>query len=138
IKEETIIRVEQVFDSLLKSKQMLNDLYQCARSISDNICNKIINVNEKATNLIHELKECLIKISSGTEKFNEKAINFSQELRECLIKIRSGTEKVNILESKIEQLENSILSKDSVMGFINKHRSIFIKTELISVLTTNK
>ncbi|CAG8704605.1 8013_t:CDS:1, partial [Ambispora gerdemannii] len=121
IKEETIIRVEQVFDELLESKLRLNDLYQCAHSVSEQISDDIYD-----------------EINNHSQQIEKKTVNFIYELKECLIKVRSDTAEIDILDSSIQQLENSILSKDSVMGFINKHQSIFIKTELISVLKTNK
>ena len=37
LNEETIIRVDQVFDELFESKQRLNDLFNDAQSVSDRI-----------------------------------------------------------------------------------------------------
>ncbi|CAG8469143.1 12020_t:CDS:1 [Ambispora leptoticha] len=118
IKEDTIIRAVQIFDNLSKSKQKLRDLWQCADSISDQISNDVYD-----------------EIDKYAQQVKKKEASYMHELRECLIEVRSGITDISILESKIEQLRNSI---SPIMAFVNKHQSIFIKLELISVLKANK
>ncbi|CAG8615968.1 4350_t:CDS:1 [Ambispora gerdemannii] len=121
LNEETIIRVEQLFDSLIKSKQSLNDLHESAKSISDFLPEIILN----------EINTYLTKVSTEEAKFR-------RELAESLVKVRSGKEGIDKLESKLKQFENGALSKQSIIEFIDNHRLIYTKIEFISALKANE
>ncbi|PKK69930.1 hypothetical protein RhiirC2_747531 [Rhizophagus irregularis] len=107
LSEETILRVDQVFDGLSESKQRLNDLYNDAQSTSDFIMDKVF---AQISNRVQEVR------------INEE--NFRRELAECLVKVRSG--KINIieLENKLKKFHKSVLSKNSMMEFFRQHRSV--------------
>ncbi|CAB4418188.1 unnamed protein product [Rhizophagus irregularis] len=121
LSEETILRVEQVFDGLSESKQRLNDLYNDAQSTSDFIMDKVF-----------------AQISNRVQEVRINEANFRRELAECLVKVRSG--KINIieLENKLKKFHKSILSKNSMMEFFRQHRSVSTLAELVPILKTKR
>ncbi|RIA81664.1 hypothetical protein C1645_547454 [Glomus cerebriforme] len=121
LNEEAILKVDQIYDDLFKSKQKLNDLYNDAQSISDLVPDKI-----------------LIEINKRVEVVRLEEARFRQEFAECLIKIRSGKDNINELESKMEIFQKSILSKDSIIEFIDKHRFVSTKADLVHTLKAKK
>ncbi|CAB5343914.1 unnamed protein product [Rhizophagus irregularis] len=121
LNEETILRVEQVFDGVSESKQRLNDLYNDAQSTSDFIMDKVF-----------------AQISNRVQEVRINEANFRRELAECLVKVRSG--KINIieLENKLKKFHKSILSKNSMMEFFRQHRSVSTLAELVPILKTKR
>ncbi|POG62851.1 hypothetical protein GLOIN_2v1882581 [Rhizophagus irregularis DAOM 181602=DAOM 197198] len=121
LSEETILRVEQVFDGLSESKQRLNDLYNDAQSTSNFIMDKVF-----------------AQISNRVQEVRINEANFRRELAECLVKVRSG--KINIieLENKLKKFHKSILSKNSMMEFFRQHRSVSTLAELVPILKTKR
>ncbi|CAB5380075.1 unnamed protein product [Rhizophagus irregularis] len=123
LSEETILRVDQVFDGLSESKQRLNDLYNDAQSTSDFIMDKVF---AQISNRVQEVR------------INEE--NFRRELAECLVKVRSG--KINIieLENKLKKFHKSVLSKNSMMEFFRQHRSVstLLNCDIFILLDNNE
>jgi len=109
--------VDQVFDHLLKSKQRLNDLYNDAQSIVDHISDKIFD-----------------GISNHVQKFKIEEAKFRQELANRLVKVRSGRGSISDLESSIESFQKGVLSKSSVVSFVNKYRAVSMKADSILTL----
>ncbi|RIA85230.1 hypothetical protein C1645_697960 [Glomus cerebriforme] len=116
--EEAVLRVEQVFDSLSESKQRLNDLSNEAQFISNH---QIFN---EINNYIQEVKV--------------KEARLRSELAECLVKIRSGEGNINEFESVIRTFQKSILSKDSIIRFIQQYRSVSVSADLLLALKAKK
>ncbi|CAG8838381.1 18701_t:CDS:2, partial [Gigaspora margarita] len=74
LSEETILRVEQIFNDLFKSKQKLNDLHNDVKSISQFIPDELFD-----------------EISKHVQEVNLEEARFRRELSTCLINIRSET-----------------------------------------------
>ncbi|KAF0561997.1 p-loop containing nucleoside triphosphate hydrolase [Gigaspora margarita] len=89
LNEKIILKVEQVFDNFLKSKKILNDLYNDAQIISDHIQHKTLDEIEKHVQHI-EIGET----------------NIRKELADCLIEVRSGRCDINEIEKKITKFQN--------------------------------
>ncbi|CAB4395285.1 unnamed protein product [Rhizophagus irregularis] len=119
--EETILKIEQVFDGLSESKQRLYDLYHDAKSTSDLIPNKIFD-----------------EINNYRQMFREEGSRFKHELAESLVKIRSGKSNTIEFENIIKKFQKGILSKDSIMTYIQQHRSISIKADLVHAIKSEK
>ncbi|CAG8512122.1 11302_t:CDS:1, partial [Acaulospora colombiana] len=117
LSEQTILRVEQVFDDFLKSKKMLNDLYDDARSISD-----------------HILDETLSEIEKRMQDTKIEETNFRQKLANSLVRVRSGRCNIDEIEQRIINFQKSMLSNESIGAFIRKYNSISKKAELIFTL----
>ncbi|CAG8745182.1 2108_t:CDS:1, partial [Acaulospora colombiana] len=97
LNEQTILRVEQIFDDFLKSKKMLNDLRDEARSISDHILDVTLHIIEKRVQ---------------DTKIEET--NFRNKLADSLILVRSGRCNINEIERRISDFQKSILSDESI------------------------
>ncbi|RIA87173.1 hypothetical protein C1645_714063 [Glomus cerebriforme] len=116
--EEAIIKVDQSYNDLFESKQRLNDLFDDANSISHLISDT--NFNE---------------INNRVKEVRIEEERFKRELAECLVKIRSGKGNINELEEKFQK---SILSKSSITEFIDRHRSVSTKVDMIHTLRAKK
>ncbi|CAG8832841.1 4547_t:CDS:1, partial [Gigaspora margarita] len=101
------------------SKKILNDLYNDAQIISDHIQHKTLDEIEKHVQHI-EIEET----------------NIRKELADYLIEVRSGRCDINEIEKKITKFQEGILSKESILTFINKYKSVHEKANLISNLKT--
>ncbi|RIA81663.1 hypothetical protein C1645_881488 [Glomus cerebriforme] len=121
MEKETILKVELIFENLSNSKQRLNDLLNDAQLISHLIPDTIFN-----------------EIDNRVQEVRIEEARFRQELAECLIKIRSGKVNINELESKIKKFQKSILFKETIMAFIDKHRSVSKMVNLILILKTKR
>ncbi|CAG8560709.1 5618_t:CDS:2, partial [Scutellospora calospora] len=119
LNEEIILKVEQVFDKFLKSKKMLNDLYNDAQIISDYI-----------------QYETLDQIEKHVQHVEIEETNIRKELADCLVEIRSGKCDINEIEKKITKFQESILSKESITAFTKKYKSVQEKANLIFNLKT--
>ncbi|RGB27690.1 hypothetical protein C1646_657927 [Rhizophagus diaphanus] len=119
--EETILRVEQVFDGLSESKQRLNDLYNDAQTIFDLIQDEVFD-----------------QISNRVKMVRRHEAKFRRELAECLVKVRSGISNINELEKKLNQFHNSVLSKNSMTKFLRQHHSVSTLAELVLILKTKR
>jgi GTPase SAR1 family protein len=121
LSEETVLRVEQVFDGLSESKQKLNDLYDDAQSISDLIPDKDFD-----------------QISSRVKEVGINEAKFRHELADCLVKVRSGKCNFGELENKLKIFQEGNLSKASIMKFIQQHRLVSTLAELVLILKAKK
>ncbi|CAG8733583.1 477_t:CDS:2, partial [Racocetra fulgida] len=119
LNEESILKVEQVFDNFLKSKKMLNDLYNDAQIISDYI-----------------KYETLDEIEKHVQHVEIEETNIRKELADCLVEVRSGKCDTNEIEKKITKFQESILSKESILTFIKKYKIVQEKANLIFNLKT--
>jgi GTPase SAR1 family protein len=119
--DETILRVEQAFDDLSESKQRLNDLCIDAQSIFDLIPDEVF---DKINNRVKEVR------------INEA--KFRRELAECLVKVRSGKSNISELENKLKIFHKGVLSKNSMMEFIQQHRLVSTLAELVLILKAKK
>ncbi|KAF0530837.1 p-loop containing nucleoside triphosphate hydrolase [Gigaspora margarita] len=117
LSEETILRVDQIFNDLFKSKQKLNDLHNDVKSISQFIPDELFD-----------------EISKHVQKVNLEEAKFRSELSKCLINIRSGEDNHNKLENNIQTFQQSVLSETSIASFINKYKSVSMKADLIPIL----
>ncbi|GBC01566.1 hypothetical protein RclHR1_04230011 [Rhizophagus clarus] len=121
LSEETILRVEQVFDDLSESKQRLNDLYNDARSISELILDKVSD-----------------QISNRVQEVRQNEAKFRCELAECLVKVRSGKSNISELENKLKIFHEGVLSKSFMTEFIHQHRLVSTLAELVPILKAKK
>jgi GTPase SAR1 family protein len=119
--EEIILKIEQIFDDLFKSKETLNDLFNDAKSISNLISDKIF---DEINNHVHEVKL--------------EDTKFRKELAENLVKIRSGKNNIDELDNIIKTFQDGVLSKNSIMNFINKYQSISAKAIFVLTLKEKK
>ncbi|CAG8803876.1 671_t:CDS:2, partial [Cetraspora pellucida] len=115
--DDTIERVDRTFTDLFKSKQKLYDLYNDANLISHFIPDKLFN-----------------EINNFVQNVNSEETKFRRKLSECLINIRSGKKDINKLEDMINEFQQSVLSETSITLFINKHKSISTKADLLPIL----
>ncbi|CAG8722421.1 34411_t:CDS:2 [Gigaspora margarita] len=114
LNEETISRVENIFDELSESKCMLKDLYDDAQTISR-----------------HVLDETLSKINLTMKNFKIEEAKFRSILAKCLIDIRSGRSEVSEIEGLLKKFQSGMLSINSTKRFIHKYRNISDKANLI-------
>ncbi|RGB27693.1 hypothetical protein C1646_819606 [Rhizophagus diaphanus] len=121
LSEETILRVEQVFDGLSESKQRLNDLYNDAQSTSDFIMDEVFD-----------------QINNRVQEVSINEAKFRRELAECLVKVRSGKIDINELEKKLKKFHKSVLSKTSMTEFLRQHHSVSKLAELVPILKTKR
>ncbi|PKY41532.1 hypothetical protein RhiirA4_441362 [Rhizophagus irregularis] len=119
--EEIVLKIEQVFDGLLKPKQRLNDLFNDAKSISNLIPDNIFD-----------------EINNHVQEFRLEEAKFRKEFAESLVKIRSGKSNIDELESIMKKFQKGILSKSSIMAFIDRYRSVSTKADLVLALNTKK
>ncbi|RIB02389.1 hypothetical protein C2G38_1991421 [Gigaspora rosea] len=117
LSKETILRVEQIFNDLFKSKQKLNDLHNDVKSISQFISDELFD-----------------EINKHVQEVNLEEAKFRRELSQCLINIRSGKDSHNKLENNIKPFQQSVLSETSIASFINKYKSVSIKADLLPIL----
>ncbi|PKY30468.1 hypothetical protein RhiirB3_374463 [Rhizophagus irregularis] len=101
-----VLKIEQFFDGLLKPKQRLNDLFNDAKSISNLIPDNIFD-----------------EINNHVQEFRLEEAKFRKEFAESLVKIRSGKSNIDELESIMKKFQKGILSKSSIMDFIDRYRS---------------
>ncbi|CAG8789652.1 9112_t:CDS:1 [Cetraspora pellucida] len=118
LNEQTILRIERVFDDFLKSKKKLNDLYNDAQLISDHIPNDTFDEIEKYVRHI-EIEET----------------NIRKELADCLVEVRSGKSDISEIEQYICKFHD-MLSKDSILAFIKKYKTVDEKASLMLTLKT--
>ncbi|RGB32327.1 hypothetical protein C1646_743944 [Rhizophagus diaphanus] len=121
LNEEIVLKIEQVFDGLLKPKQRLNDLFNDAKSISNLIPDNIFD-----------------EINNHVQEFRLEEAKFRKEFAESLVKIRSGKSNNDELESIMKKFQKGILSKSSIMAFIDRYRSVSTKADLVLALKTKK
>ncbi|RGB27696.1 hypothetical protein C1646_673797 [Rhizophagus diaphanus] len=121
LSEETILKVERVFDGLSESKQKLNDLYNDAQSTSNFIMDGVFN-----------------QISDRVQEVRTKEAKFRRELAECLIKVGSGKINIMELEKKLNKFHKSVLSKNSMVQFFRQHDSVSKLAELVPRLNTKR
>ncbi|CAB4395287.1 unnamed protein product [Rhizophagus irregularis] len=117
LSEETILRVEQVFDGLSESKQRLNNLYNNAQSTSDFIMDEVFD-----------------QINNRVEEVSINEAKFRRELAECLIKVRSvpglNTNRVELLgkNSTIEYILHKYSDSDIFIFLDNDKYIVDINT----------
>ncbi|POG59166.1 hypothetical protein GLOIN_2v1423914, partial [Rhizophagus irregularis DAOM 181602=DAOM 197198] len=116
-----VLKIEQFFDGLLKPKQRLNDLFNDAKSISNLIPDNIFD-----------------EINNYVQEFRLEEAKFRKEFAESLVKIRSGKSNIDELESIMKKFQKGILSKSSIMDFIDRYRSVSTKADLVLALKTKK
>ncbi|CAB5327258.1 unnamed protein product [Rhizophagus irregularis] len=116
-----VLKIEQFFDGLLKPKQRLNDLFNDAKSISNLIPDNIFD-----------------EINNHVQEFRLEEAKFRKEFAESLVKIRSGKSNIDELESIMKKFQKGILSKSSIMDFIDRYRSVSTKADLVLALKTKK
>ncbi|RGB22399.1 hypothetical protein C1646_776149 [Rhizophagus diaphanus] len=121
LSEETILRVEQVFDELSESKQKLNDLYNDAQSISELLPDEVFD-----------------QISNRVQEVRINEAKFRRELAECLVKVRSGKSNIIELENKLKTFQKGVLSKSIMTAFIHQHLSVSNLADLVLILKAKK
>ncbi|CAG8730084.1 23818_t:CDS:2, partial [Racocetra persica] len=114
LSEETISRVENIFDDLSESKCMLKDLYDDAQSIYGHILDEVWN-----------------KINKTMQNFNLEEAKFRNDLAKCLIEVRSGRSDISEIEILLQKFQNSVLSTNCTTKFIHQYRNISEKASLI-------
>ncbi|GES75094.1 P-loop containing nucleoside triphosphate hydrolase [Rhizophagus clarus] len=120
LSEETVLKIDHIFDDLFKPKQRLNDLFNDAKSISN-----LISVN------------ILDEIKNNVQKIKLEEAKFRKDLAESLVKMRSGKGNINELEDIIKTFQKSV-SKSSITAFIDQYRSVSLKADLVLTLKTKK
>lgn len=121
--EETILKVEQIFDNLSEFKQRLNDLFNDAND---------------AQSILPDLTPIFNEIRDRMQEVRREETRFIQELSECLVKIRSNKGSINELENKVDAFQKGNLSKNSIIAFIQKHRSVTIRADLALAIKSKK
>ncbi|CAB4492071.1 unnamed protein product [Rhizophagus irregularis] len=119
--EETVLKIDHIFDDLFKPKQRLNDLFNDAKSIS---------------NLLPD--DVLDEINNHVQEIKLEEAKLRKDLAESLIKLRSGKGNSDDLENIINAFQKSILSKSSITTFIDQYRSISPKADLVLTLKAKK
>jgi GTPase SAR1 family protein len=119
--EEIVLKVEQVFDDLFKSKQRLNDLFNDAKYISNLIPDNIFD-----------------DINDYVQEFKLEMTKFRKKLAGSLVKIRSRKGNIDELEDIMTTFQKGVLSKNSIMAFIDRYRSVSTKADLVLTLKTKE
>ncbi|GES75092.1 P-loop containing nucleoside triphosphate hydrolase [Rhizophagus clarus] len=119
--EETVLKIEQVFDDLFIPKQRLNDLFNDAKSISNIIPDNIFD-----------------DINNHVKDIKLEEAKFRKEFAESLVKMRTGINNIDELENIMTTFQRGVLSKSSIMTFVDQYRSISLKADLVLALREKK
>ncbi|PKY51376.1 hypothetical protein RhiirA4_446799 [Rhizophagus irregularis] len=119
--EETVLKIDHIFDDLFKPKQRLNDLLNDAKSISNLLPDDVFD-----------------EIKNHVQKIKLEEAKLRKDLAGSLVKLRSGKGNSDELENIINTFQKSILSKRSITTFIDLYRSISLKADIVPTLKAKK
>ncbi|CAG8711140.1 28499_t:CDS:2, partial [Racocetra persica] len=96
-----------------------------------------LKLNITISYMIVELnEETILRVEQKYMRHIEiEETNIRKELADCLVEVRSGRRNINEIE-KIYAKIMSMLSKESILAFINKYKNIHEKANLVLTLKT--